>query len=102
MLFSVDSKFQSDLDSNNISEELRRKFENNEISLSPSATVSDNSWQITDEDKRYIIRKDTMSISSHTMTKIQCYFHSRMGIKLTPFSLFQGMNPAEQECLAFH
>ena len=38
-LFSVDSKFQSDLDSNNISEELQQEFEGNGVSLSQDISI---------------------------------------------------------------
>ena len=64
ILFGIDSKFQRDLDSNNISEELRQKFENQGISLSQSATISTkkrgSGWLIKDKDSKqmYRIRKE--------------------------------------------
>jgi hypothetical protein len=40
LLFSVDLKFQTDLDGGNLSEDLRQEFENNEITLSQDASIS--------------------------------------------------------------
>jgi hypothetical protein len=77
LLFSIESKFQSDLDKgSSISEVLRREFENNGILLSKSATISVKDqiekegerkqkikenirWQITDNDNKqeFTIRK---------------------------------------------
>lgn len=60
-LFSVGIEFQSDLDNETISEDLRKEFEKNGIALSDSVTVSKNEsdagWSITDGDKIYIIEK---------------------------------------------
>ena len=68
-LCNIDPKFQSDLDSNSISEELRQEFENNGIPLSSYATVSDNSWQITDKDNRHIIRKEGDKLTIYSVPK---------------------------------
>lgn len=70
-LFETDSKFQSDLDSGNISEELRQEFESHGTSLSDSASVSDNLWHITDGDKRYIIRKKEGKLSISQLVKMK-------------------------------
>ena len=60
--FSVGLDFRNDLDSGNLSEELRSEFENNEISLSQNVAISTKSkdgteeavWRITDEDNKQI------------------------------------------------
>ncbi len=64
-LFSVESKYTSDLDNRVISEDLRHAFENHGISLSPNLTVSikkwkDKKWLITDKDEEvaYSVGKD--------------------------------------------
>ena len=61
ILFSIDSQFQSDLESKQISEGLRQEFKNEGISLSDRATVAidENTgrWLITDNRRRYSIRK---------------------------------------------
>jgi predicted PurR-regulated permease PerM len=62
LLFSIDPQFQSDLDSNNISEGLRQEFEKNRISLSQNATVSidrqESKWVIVHADKTYTVSKE--------------------------------------------
>jgi purine-binding chemotaxis protein CheW len=63
LLLSIDSKFQTDLDNGDISEELRRKFGNRYIPLSQDATVStekkDKRWLITESNRTiYIVRKE--------------------------------------------
>ena len=68
LLFSVEVKFQSDLDNGAISEDLRQEFKENRISLSDSVSVSteeaDARWSITDGDKVYDVRKekDTLEV----------------------------------------
>ena len=68
ILFSIGMEFQSDLDSQNISDGLRQAFKKEEISLSDRATVSieepGSKWLITDSRRRYSIRKgeDTLNI----------------------------------------
>jgi hypothetical protein len=60
LLFSVGGEHESDLDDRIISEDLRREFEDNNISLSDKASVSektDAEWVITDESKTYTVRK---------------------------------------------
>jgi RNA polymerase sigma factor (sigma-70 family) len=57
-LYGIDPKFQSDLDSSSISEELRKELEDKGISLSDNAKVSGGTWQISDEGKRYIVKKE--------------------------------------------
>jgi hypothetical protein len=64
LLFDVDPQFSSDLDRAIISEDLRRIFEDNGISLSDSSTVSVENqkinWLIIDESasRTYIVRMD--------------------------------------------
>jgi len=62
--FSIDVKFQADLDGNSISEELRRLCEDNAISLFDNTTVSieqeDSRWSIINKgkDKKYTVKKE--------------------------------------------
>lgn len=60
-VFSVDSVFQSDLDSNRISEDLWQVFKDNRIPLSRNVTISieekDSQWLITDNKMTYAVRK---------------------------------------------
>lgn len=63
LLFSLGSSFQSDLDGQKISNELRQEFKNNQAPLSPNPLISikekDTRWSITDLDnKQYIVRKE--------------------------------------------
>ncbi|MHC4560636.1 MAG: GumC family protein [Planctomycetota bacterium] len=67
LLFSVDLKFQSELNDNIISEELRKEFEQNETSLSQDVTVTvkkkDSKWEIADEPKKYSVRKERLNLN---------------------------------------
>jgi dipeptidyl aminopeptidase/acylaminoacyl peptidase len=60
-LFTIDVKFESDLDEGKLSDELRKRFKANEISLSNSAVVvikeTTRKWSITDTQKGYDIIK---------------------------------------------
>ena len=62
ILFSIGLKFQSDLDSKNISEGLLQEFENKGASLSDKATISieetRDRWLITDVRQVYSIRRE--------------------------------------------
>jgi hypothetical protein len=62
LLFSVGGRFQDDLDSRTISQDLRDRFKNNKISLSQNARISimqrGSKWQITDGQETYAIRKE--------------------------------------------
>ena len=59
--FSIDAKFQVDLETNSISEEFRRRFGDNDVSISGNVSVEEKEriWQIKDEDKnkKYTIKK---------------------------------------------
>ncbi|MFC1715210.1 LptA/OstA family protein [Candidatus Poribacteria bacterium] len=61
LLFSVEVKFQSDLDNGAILDGLRQEFSKNRITLSDSVVVSteeaDDRWSITDGDKVYTVKK---------------------------------------------
>ena len=63
-LFNVELKYQTHLNSENISAELRQEFKNNKIPLSQNAILSiqkkDNEWWIDDKDNKrmYIVRKE--------------------------------------------
>ncbi|MCH8294046.1 hypothetical protein IH992_23440, partial [Candidatus Poribacteria bacterium] len=69
LLFSLKLKFQSDLDNEIFSVELRRAFEKNGIPLPQNVTLSAKEkgikWLITDEDKQqgYTIRKETDALN---------------------------------------
>jgi PAS domain S-box-containing protein len=81
LLFSIDSTFQTELDKKNISEELRREFENKRVSLSQSATVAiekkESEWLITRDDrKRYSLRKEADQINIYHGTYEQFQRHS--------------------------
>ncbi len=75
LLFSIDLMFQSDLDSNNISEELRQEFQKNEISLSQNTTLSIEEqqyrWLIKDEDENetYTVSKKEDSLDIYSKDK---------------------------------
>ena len=64
LLFCVELKYQTDLDNEKISNELRQAFQNHKILLSQHVVVSiqktDSEWWIDDEDnnRRYIVRKE--------------------------------------------
>ena len=63
-LFNIELKYQSHLNSENISAELRQEFTNNQIPLSQNAVLSiqkkDSEWWIDDKDNKrmYIVRKE--------------------------------------------
>ena len=63
-LFNIELKYQSHLNSENISAELRQEFKNNQIPLSQNAVLSiqkkDSEWWIDDKDNKrmYIVRKE--------------------------------------------
>jgi PAS domain S-box-containing protein len=70
LLFSIDSKFQTDLDNQTISEELRCQFEKKGFSLHQGAAVSiekkGSKWLITRNDmKTYIVRKEERKNTYH-------------------------------------
>ena len=62
LLFNVEVEAQSDLNNGAISENLRREFKANNISLSGDAAASteeaDARWLIADGNKTYIVKKD--------------------------------------------
>ena len=64
LLFNVELKYQTHLNSENISAELRQEFKNNKIPLSQNAILSiqkkDSEWWIDDKDNKrmYIVRKE--------------------------------------------
>jgi trigger factor len=67
LLFNTDLNFHGDLDGSIISDELRQKFEENNTPLSLRATASveqaGSSWLITDELKKYPVRKENGSLN---------------------------------------
>jgi len=92
LLFSVDSKFQGDLDSSSIPKDLRQEFDNNKISLSDNPTVSikekDSRWLITDEDNRqeYTVRKEEnkLNIYDDKIVPIHLELEKTLREKLLP------------------
>jgi RNA polymerase sigma-54 factor len=80
--FSVGLDFRNDLDSGNLSEELRSEFENNEISLSQNVAIYTKSkdgteeavWRITDEDNKQVYTasadEDKLNIYGLTLEEI--------------------------------
>ena len=80
--FSVGLDFQNDLDSANLSEELRSEFENNGISFSQNVTISAKrkngtdaaGWRITDEDNEQVYTvsadEDKLNIYGITLEEI--------------------------------
>lgn len=79
LLFSIESKFQTDLDNGNFSKDLRRAFEVHGFPLPQNATISIQpervKWLITIMDKnthgRYVIRKEKDRLDVHTMFEIR-------------------------------
>ena len=73
LLFSIAPKFQSDLDSKVISEELQEEFENNEISLSDKAIISikkeGSRWELQNDKEKYTVRLEEDKINIYGMTK---------------------------------
>ena len=72
LLFSIESGLQyitDTLDSNTISEELRQQFRDNNIELSPDATVSiqqlGGKWRITDNGAAYVVKKEEYELNVH-------------------------------------
>ena len=61
-LYSAELEFQADLDKAIISEKLRKEFDKNNTTLSEKAAITveqaENEWLITDDCKRYPIRKE--------------------------------------------
>jgi ABC-type multidrug transport system ATPase subunit len=74
LLFSIGSEHHVDLDSQAITEDLRREFESNKCSLSENIDVTlkekGSDWLITDKDNRrtYFIRADEGKLSVYTGT----------------------------------
>ncbi len=66
-LWSSELEFQADLQKGIISDELRKEFEKNNAALSEQATISveqpDSGWLVTDDGKRYPIRKEKDKIN---------------------------------------
>ena len=71
LLFSTELDFQSDLDDEEISTDLRREFENKGITLSQNADVSIEKegahWLIADQDNKqeYFVRKENDALDIH-------------------------------------
>ncbi|TFH44507.1 MAG: hypothetical protein E4G94_03680 [ANME-2 cluster archaeon] len=67
-LFSIDTKFEVELNTGSISEELKKEFGKNRFSLLDNAAVTkeeEKIWVITDK-KKYIIRKEKETLNIYT------------------------------------
>jgi len=82
LLFSVDLEHQSELDNGNISGDLLQKFESYEFSLSQDAVVSvkgkDDGWLITDNKKKFHIRKKDDELNIYSSGKFSVHFFKLM------------------------
>jgi hypothetical protein len=60
LLFIVSHEFQPELDQGNIPEALQQEFAGKNITLSISVSIEkiDNTWQIKDDQQKYVIRKE--------------------------------------------
>jgi len=67
--FSVDLKFQDDLDSGNISKGLRQEFENRKISFSDNAVIStvgaEGRWRIENDQQTCLIMREADKLNIH-------------------------------------
>ncbi|MEK7397515.1 MAG: ComEC/Rec2 family competence protein [Candidatus Poribacteria bacterium] len=72
--FSVKQRFQTELDKNKISDELKKEFTNKKITLSQNATVSVNKagniWQIKDGQQVYTIKKEEDKLNVYEIARI--------------------------------
>jgi len=66
-MFELDLKFQDDLDSGKISDELRQAFDDNGIAVSDAASVShQSSWEIKDGGKVHLIKKEASKLNVYS------------------------------------
>ncbi len=65
-MFELDPKFQGDLDSGRISDELRQAFDDNGIAVSDAAFVSHESWQIKDGHKVHLVKKEAGKLNVYS------------------------------------
>ena len=94
LLFSIDFKFQSDLDEEIISSGLSQEFENNEFAFSGSAEVSiekkGSEWLIDDRGnkQKYLVKKDEDKLNiygvlqDYSLTAPVDYFSSIIGFPI--------------------
>lgn len=81
-LFSTSSKFQSELDSNNLPEELRQEFQKYKTPLSSHSIVSTKAkgkrWMITDQKKLqvYVIGKVEDRLNVYPGAMVRCWNYS--------------------------
>ena len=91
-LFGAGLEFQTDLDRGIISEELRQKFEENDVLLSQDVTVlaeqPGSRWQIADKSKKYSVMKHEcgldINLSSEYWEKV---FHDFGGYAMMPLAV---------------
>ena len=72
-LFSIEPKFESDLDNRTVSEELRQEFEKHQMALSQHVKVlfkaEGNAWVIADNLSAYFARKEQGALNIYDPTK---------------------------------
>lgn len=92
-LFSIDTKFEEELNKGIISEELKEEFKKNGFSLPDNATVKkeEKKWEITDE-KKFIIRKEEGKLNIYEGTKT-----TEMYTYYIPF--VSALNKGEDVCI---
>jgi tRNA nucleotidyltransferase/poly(A) polymerase len=110
-LFRVGSEFQRDLEDRVWSEDLRRAFENNGISLSQNVTIKSESgkWLITDKDNKqaYAIRKEKGQLNIYQIqTKLVAPNRLRktldaLSLASRPSEVYQLLKPYPPEALVF-
>ncbi|MCK4859553.1 MAG: hypothetical protein KAS87_03225, partial [Candidatus Omnitrophica bacterium] len=64
-LFCMNTELEDDLNNDAISEELSNTFANSGFTLSGNVTItnSDDEWEITDDEKKFIVRKEEGKLS---------------------------------------
>jgi len=102
LLFSINSKFETDLDKKSLSEELRHQFANKGLALSKSATISiekkSSRWLITKDNKKtYTIRKEkgkNIYQEDYDELNIYCEDYERYGHHSSRVQVGAGFKPA--------
>jgi len=83
-LFSIDAKFEGELNQN-ISEELKDKFETKGFSISKNPIIAkkDDNWAITDGEKIYIVKKEDGKLNIYQENaKVRAIEHNKWKIQL--------------------
>ncbi len=71
--FSMDAKFENDLNKGTVSDELKNLFKTKKYRLSENASVTkkDDEWVITEEEREFIVRKEGEKLNVYTYFKYQ-------------------------------